>query len=164
MDQKKDKKPSKAILVLSSIIGVGLCVLIVIQFYYISWNFSPSLPYTMFVVEKRGLPQKGGFVVFNFPGKQFYNPKDRFVKKVVGVPGDRVEVRGREVFLNGESVAVAKEKSVKGIPLAQLNFNGVIPEGKLFVLGMTKDSYDSRYEDVGLVDQNRIIWTGHPVF
>jgi signal peptidase I len=45
-------------------------------------------------------PERGDIIVF-------LNPKDHrtnFIKRVVGLPGDRVEVRGGEVYLNGEKL------------------------------------------------------------
>jgi conjugal transfer pilin signal peptidase TrbI len=149
------------------IYGIVVFMMIVGGFktlFSFSINTSESLPQTLFFVLKNHWPEKGGFVVFKFPGKQFYSPKDEFVKYYKGAPGDRVETRGKEIYLNGEKVAVAKEKSLKGVPLTPLHFNGIIPPGKMFVMGESKDSYDSRYEDVGLVDTDRIVGAAYPIF
>ena len=155
-------KPGKWLL---GTICLGVTALIGLQFYALSWNFSPSVPYTLFLVTKGAVPtHKGEFVVFKFPGKNFFKPEDRFVKKVVGMVGDRVETQGRDVFVNGEKIATAKEKSMQGVPLAALDYDGLIPANKLFVLGMSKDSYDSRYQDVGLVDEARVVGTAIPIF
>ena len=44
-----------------------------------------------------GLPERGDIVVFRYPG-----PRDEdFVKRVIGLPGDRIEVRDGKVILNG---------------------------------------------------------------
>ena len=42
-------------------------------------------------------PAYGDIVVFRYPA----NPKRRFIKRVIGVPGDKVEVRNGYVLLNG---------------------------------------------------------------
>jgi signal peptidase I len=47
-----------------------------------------------------GLPERGDIVVFRYPG----NTDEDYVKRVIGLPGDRVEVRGGVVILNEESV------------------------------------------------------------
>ena len=57
--------------------------------------------------------QRGDIIVFKYPGNQ-NNPRDdegrddsipyvtNFVKRVIGLPGDRIEIRGTQVFINGE--------------------------------------------------------------
>ena len=160
----QDKSQKKRFWIFYGIIAFLLILGGARYFYSISINTSESLPQTLFIMVKRQLPEKGGFVVFKFPGKRFYSSKDEFVKYYKGAPGDLVETRGREIYLNGEKVAVAKEKSLKGEPLYPLNFNGVIPPGKMFVMGESKDSYDSRYDDVGLVDVGRVVGAAYPLF
>jgi signal peptidase I len=46
-----------------------------------------------------GLPERGDIVVFRHP-----NTDDDWVKRVIGLPGDRIEVRGGAVFLNGQPI------------------------------------------------------------
>jgi len=43
-------------------------------------------------------PERGDVVVFHYP----LNEKTYFVKRIVGLPGDRIEVRGGELFVNGK--------------------------------------------------------------
>jgi signal peptidase I len=45
-------------------------------------------------------PQRGEVIVFAFPK----DPTRDFVKRVIGVPGDRVEIREGTVFVNGEAL------------------------------------------------------------
>jgi signal peptidase I len=47
-----------------------------------------------------GLPERGDIVVFRYPGRE----DEDFVKRVIGLPGDQIEVRGGQVILNGEPV------------------------------------------------------------
>lgn len=82
-----------------------------------------------------------------------------FVKRVIGLPGDSVEIRGGEVFVNGQ---IPKEPYTA---LARATFGGefltdckklVVPKGQYFVLGDNrKASNDSRH-DVGLIDDKDI--------
>lgn len=47
-----------------------------------------------------GEPQRGDIVVFNSPQSDDDDPS--LIKRVVGLPGDLVEIRDREVYINGE--------------------------------------------------------------
>ena len=46
------------------------------------------------------MPERGDIVVFRYPGRA----NEDYVKRVIGLPGDRIEVRGGQVILNGEPV------------------------------------------------------------
>ncbi|MFI5303535.1 MAG: S26 family signal peptidase [Nitrospiria bacterium] len=129
-------------------------------------NFTKSLHYRLFVVVKHppAAPKNGDFVYLKFPGHTFFSKEDLFMKVVRGVPGDELITKGRDIYLNGAIVARAKEKSRLGDPLLPLHYSGKIPEGKLFLLGEQIDSYDSRYDDIGLVDSSRILGIGYPIF
>jgi signal peptidase I len=107
-----------------------------------------------------GEPQRGDVMVFKFPE----NPKIKFIKRVVGLPGDQVEYRNKMLTINGEPVPqtfVKKTDLVTEQYLEQLgdhnhtlwrniyagyNREYVVPAGHYFVLGDNRDSSnDSRY-------------------
>jgi signal peptidase I len=48
-----------------------------------------------------GSPQRGDVVVFRYPP----NPSVNYIKRLVGLPGDRIEVRGDHLIINGETIA-----------------------------------------------------------
>lgn len=59
-----------------------------------------SLPFGLIGFDGRifgSLPERGDVVVFRYPG----NENDDYVKRVIGLPGDTIELRGGEVILNG---------------------------------------------------------------
>ena len=78
------------------------------------------------------------------------------VKVIHGLGGQTITTQGQDVFLDGYYVAAAKTHSLRGRPLA-ITKGGVIPDGMAFVLGSHRDSYDSRYEDIGLIPLASII-------
>jgi signal peptidase I len=75
--------------------------------------YGPRVPFTEIQFPGYRKPERGEVVVFNLgrsprgihPADQRPDlPTEAFVKRVVGLPGDRVEVRGGRVYLNGEPV------------------------------------------------------------
>ena len=96
-----------------------------------------------------GEPERGDVVVFIAQT----SPAERdFVKRVIGKPGDRVEVRGGRVLVNDVAY---EEPYIEAPP----NYNYpavVVPPGKVFVLGDNRNnSLDSHL--IGMVDQSSII-------
>ena len=98
-------------------------------------------------------PQRGDVVVFN-PTKALedQNYQDAFIKRVIGLPGDRVEVRGGQVIING---TVLRENYIQERPQYQLD-PVVVPPDQYMVLGDNRNnSYDSHYW--GFVPKDKII-------
>jgi signal peptidase I len=52
-----------------------------------------------------GMPQRGDVVVFRKPGQENVN----YIKRLVGLPGDRIEVHDDQLVVNGEKIAQAAE-------------------------------------------------------
>jgi len=103
-------------------------------------------------------PAQGDVVVFRFP-------KDRsvdYIKRVIGTPGDTVEIKNKTVFVNGKPIEdthahIASQKvlSKEGSPRDNLG-PILVPEDRIFVMGDNRDnSYDSRFW--GFVDQNDVL-------
>ncbi len=85
-----------------------------------------------------GLPGRGDVIVFRYP----LDPSRDFVKRVVGLPGDELEIRQGRVYLNGsfvvEDYRLIRDHS--SVPATR------IPEGQLYVLGDNRPiSEDSRH-------------------
>jgi signal peptidase I len=127
--------------------------------------------------------RRGDIVVFKYP---FY-PHQHFVKRVIGVPGDRLRIVNRQVYINGEPLPEPYKVHRSSLahdfrdnfPLGEDHFafemmpewgaklstmmqgdELVIPPGQYFVLGDNRDnSQDSRYW--GLVARENII--GRPL-
>ncbi len=92
-------------------------------------------------------PKRGDVVVFRFPKDK---EKD-FIKRVIGVPGDTIQIKNKRLFLNGEAQSESyaiydRSFSPHGMPERD-NFGPVsVPENAYFVMGDNRDhSLDSRF-------------------
>jgi len=102
-------------------------------------------------------PQRGDVVVFIFPEDR---SKD-FIKRVIGVAGDSVEVRAKKVYINGKPIDDSRAYFAGYDPQAGGVGSGddygpkTVPENHIFVMGDNRDrSYDSRFW--GYVDLNDV--------
>lgn len=76
------------------------------------------------------------------------------VKRVVALPGEHVELIEGRIFIDGDML---NESYVTHQATEIYRDFGIVPEGKLFVLGDNRPvSKDSRSDDVGFVDQDSI--------
>ncbi|MBU2537922.1 MAG: signal peptidase I [Proteobacteria bacterium] len=90
-------------------------------------------------------PQRHDVIVFKYP----QNPSQDYIKRVVGVAGDRIEVVRKQVLVNGapfvEPNAVNMETEI--LPSPRDNMEAIIvPPHSVFVMGDNRDnSHDSRF-------------------
>ncbi|MCH8894057.1 MAG: signal peptidase I [Chloroflexi bacterium] len=49
-------------------------------------------------------PERGEVIVFEFPDKNAQNPRKDFVKRVIGLPGESIEMKAGTVFVNGDEL------------------------------------------------------------
>ena len=93
--------------------------------------------------------QRGDIVVFRYPR----DPSKSFIKRVIGLAGDRIRIESGEVFVNGEALeedyvpaAYADQRSYPEI---------VVPANSYFVLGdhrtMSNDSRDFGPVNIGYI-------------
>ena len=116
----------------------------------------PGLPYGQYLFHLEPV-HRGDVVVFVFPPDR---TKD-FIKRVIAIAGDTIEVRNGEVWLNGQKMddphahfeATPQERSPTS---PRDNFGPItVPPGKLFMMGDNRDrSYDGRFW--GFVDINDV--------
>lgn len=118
------------------------------------FSYGIKLPF----VDKKVLvfqqPQRGDIVVFIFPRDQ---SKD-FIKRVVGVAGDKVEIRHKKIYINDQlwddSHGVYRDPDVDNL-VPRDNCGPIeVPPGHVFVMGDNRDrSYDSRFWGFVPLDQ-----------
>ena len=116
----------------------------------------PGLPYGRYLFNLEPV-HRGDVVVFVFP----QDPSKDFIKRVIGTPGDTIEIKDGAVWLNGQKMddphAHLEVASADRSPVSPRDNFGptTVPEGKLFMMGDNRDhSYDSRFW--GFVDQTAV--------
>jgi signal peptidase I len=77
------------------------------------------------------LPKRGDVVVFRWPG----DPSQVWVKRVIGLPGDRIAMRGGQVWINGKPAAlrpdgIGKVESEDGSQVRAQRFIETLPGGR----------------------------------
>jgi len=107
--------------------------------------YGAKIPFTDLRLPKVRDPQRGDCIVFIYPE----NPKKDFIKRLVGLPGEVLEIRSGTIFINGKPVLDPVFSKIyyynKG-DLAEEGKVTIIPQDSYFVLGdNSASSQDSRY-------------------
>lgn len=120
------------------------------RLFVTKFAYDIKVPFTGLSFFSLGDPRHGDVVVFQYPED---SSKD-FIKRVAGVPGDVVEVRGHTLIRNGQPVEEPYLTLHPGSTI--VNFGPrTVPEGQYFMLGDNRyNSHDSRFW--GFVDRERI--------
>ena len=101
-------------------------------------------------------PERGDIIVFKYPKDE----KRDFIKRVIGIPGDLLEVRHQKVFINGKSYKDHHARHTESPSDSSLvprdDFGPVlVPDNHLFMMGDNREnSQDSRYW--GFLDINKV--------
>lgn len=142
----------------AAILAFGIRAFVAEARYIPSSSMEPTLQINdRLIIEKISYhfqaPKRGDVVVFN-PTKALQEKdfRDAFIKRVIGLPGETIQVKTRKVYVNGQAI---KEKYIFEDP--NYNYGPVtVPEGEYLVLGDNRNnSYDSHYW--GYVPKEKII-------
>ncbi len=115
-------------------------------------SMEPTLVSGEYVIVSRlsyqlGTPERGDIIVFHFPR----DPQEEYIKRIIGLPGDVVEVKNGSVFVNGKPL-------VENYLQIKTNYAGTwrVPEGQLFVLGDNRNN-SSDSHDWGTVPMEYVV-------
>jgi signal peptidase I len=121
--------------------------------------YGPELPLTELHLPAFRDPRRGDIIVFKYPQDE----KRDFIKRIVATPGERVQIRGHQVLVNGKPLAESYTKfadsGVRGAEAYCGYAYGceptIVPPDSYFVMGDNRDnSQDSRYW--GFVKRDKI--------
>src|SRR5690606_27707163 len=135
-------------------------------------------------------PKRGDVVVFKLPS----DPSLDYIKRVVGLPGDRVQMRGGQLFINDEPVTRVKVGEIADPDITEMNRpvevwretlpNGVSydtldltpngigddtreflgPQGHYFMMGDNRDSSTASRCSVGFVPHENLVGRANVIF
>ncbi|MCH5475279.1 signal peptidase I [Bacillus cereus] len=164
-DLKLKKRLISVFPILIFIIGVAL--LLLRQFIFFSYKVSGvSMENSLFNNDKvlinhftRSIEdlQRFDIVVVNSPLESTSNNKT-IIKRVIGLPGDTIEYKSQQLYING---LVVKDLYSKGITvdfsLKSIYGFDRVPNDTIFVLGDNREeSLDSRFKEIGFISLNDI--------
>jgi signal peptidase I len=135
-------------------------------------------------------PKRGDVVVFKFPP----NPSLDYIKRVIGLPGDRVQMKSGQLFINGQAVPrenvgqidnpditevdrpvdVYRETLPNGVSYDTLDLSPnsigddtrefVVPEGHFFMMGDNRDNSTDSRFTVGFVPAENLVGRANIIF
>jgi len=135
-------------------------------------------------------PKRGDVVVFKFPP----NPSLDYIKRVIGLPGDRIQMRSGQLFINGEAVPRVKTGEIDNPDITEMNrpvevwretlpngvsydtldlsHNGigddtrefVVPAGHYFMMGDNRDNSTDSRFSVGYVPAENLVGRANVIF
>ncbi|ACL03069.1 signal peptidase I [Desulfatibacillum aliphaticivorans] len=116
------------------------------QIFVSKFSYGIRLPFSNKVLIPTGKPDHGDIIVFIFPRDR----KLDYVKRVIGLPGDEVQVHQGIVYINKKRYekqwGILKGSENRGMPQFRDFGPIVVPENSLFAMGDNRDnSSDSRY-------------------
>lgn len=135
-------------------------------------------------------PERGDVAVFKFPP----NPSLDYIKRVIGLPGDRIQMKDGQLFINGEGVPrvkigqidnpditevsrpvdVYRETLPNGVSYDTLDLTPnsigdntrefVVPEGHYFMMGDNRDNSTDSRFSVGYVPEDHLVGRANIIF
>lgn len=167
-DLKKDTKKGKKSMIrelLETVISAGIIAFIIITFIgqvtvVRGASMEPTLHDRERLIANKisyrfESPERGEIIIFRPP----IGIKRNYIKRIIGVPGDKIEIINGEVYLNDEKLEepYVKYKSFENLPAL------IVPPDSYFVLGDNRsNSSDSRYW--GFVPRKNVVAKAWIVF
>ncbi len=86
-------------------------------------------------------PRRGDVIVFKYPN----SPETAYVKRLIGMPGDKIEMKGRTIYINGQPLKEEYTQYTDPDSIDRQYGPETVPPGHYFAMGDNRDnSADSR--------------------
>ncbi len=119
------------------------------------FDYGLKIPFTDIYFYDGRAPERGEIIILEYPK----DPDTYFIKRVVGIPGDTIEIRNKQFYRNGEPVQESYIRHTEPDKIEPIRDNFgpiVVPPNKFFVMGDNRDnSLDSRFW--GFVDRKAVV-------
>lgn len=107
----------------------------------------------------RSNPKRGDIIIFHYPD----NEQEIYVKRVIALPGEKVEVRDGKIYIDGSETPLDEPYLKEEWTVATGPYEFEVPEDSYLVLGDNRnDSWDARYWANKYVAEDKIL--GKAVF
>ncbi len=145
-EEKEEEKPRSGILEALALVFVAFALALILKSYVAeAYEIKGRSMWPTFKSGERVIVLKAGYTVQRGDVVVFASTEDAnkdLIKRVVGLPGDRIELRDGKVFVNGEPL----EEAYVELPALSASPEETVPPEKYYVLGDNRpDSHDSRY-------------------
>ena len=124
------------------------------------FHYGLSIPFTKIQLVTWGGPKRGEIIVFLFPRDESLH----YIKRVIGVPGDKIEFRGRNLMVNGEPVdsVALSEVALQNIREMLSETGGELQKETLGgIQHLVRFSGSANYDIQGLESHEELVPAGH---
>lgn len=91
-------------------------------------------------------PQRGDIVVFKYPIDEAEGKNTKYIKRIIGLPGETVEIRDAKIYINGSDTPLEENYLWEDWTVENDGFTFEIPDDCYLMLGDNRNnSSDSRY-------------------
>ena len=99
-------------------------------------------------------PARGDVVIFKYPD----NENEKYIKRIIGLPGELVQIKDSKVYINGSSVPLDEPYLKEEWVVSGGEYEFVVPEDCYFMMGDNRNnSKDSRYWTHPYVSRDKIL-------
>ncbi|MDD2957386.1 MAG: signal peptidase I [Lachnospiraceae bacterium] len=91
-------------------------------------------------------PKRGDIVVFRYPIDEALGKKTNYIKRIIGLPGETIEIKNSKIYINGSETPLEEDYLKEKWTVMNDGFTFEVPEGCYLMLGDNRnDSSDARY-------------------
>lgn len=120
----------------------------------IHFNRTDSAPYRAFICADFLRVSYGDYASIDAHKAEYFSGL-HYTKKIVGLPGDVIKLKDGKMYVGSHLIGPLLHETTQGLKLSPLDAKD-IPAGYVFVVGDHSRSFDSRYQEFGLVKNTHI--------